>query len=94
MNNFNSFEKNIVDLNTKRSRFPMDHVHKTTFASGRLIPFDVVETMPGDTFSWDTFSLTRLLTPRFPTMDNAYLDLYAFFVPFRLCTKDEKDYQY
>ena len=92
MNNFNSFERNVVDLNTKRSRFPMDHGHKTTFTSGRLIPFDVVETLPGDTFSWDTFSLTRLLTPKFPTMDNAYLDLYAFFVPFRLCTKDEKDW--
>ena len=92
MNNFNRFEKNVVDLNIKRSKFPLDHGHKTTLCSGRLIPVDCVEVVPGDTFDWSTHTLARLLTPTYPTMDNAYLDLYAFYVPFRLCTKNEKDW--
>lgn len=67
-----------------RSRFDMSHDHKFTFNAGRLIPFDVIEVLPGDTFKMDTSVLIRMSTPVFPLMDNLFADIYYFFVPNRL----------
>lgn len=70
--------------NIERSTFDRNSSYKTTFDAGKLIPFYVDEIYPGDTFSLDTALLCRMATPIFPVMDNAYLDLYYFFVPNRL----------
>lgn len=58
--------------------------HKTTFNAGQLIPIFVDEYIPGDTFVMDTSVLARMSTPIFPVMDQAFLDLYYFAVPYRL----------
>lgn len=40
--------------------------------------------MPGDTLNLDIAGVTRMSTPIFPVMDDAFMDIYFFFVPNRL----------
>lgn len=67
-----------------RSRFDRSHTHKTTFNAGELVPIMVDEVLPGDTFSLDTAFVCRMSTPIYPVMDNAFIDIYFYFVPMRL----------
>lgn len=76
----------------ERSKFFRPFQHKTTFNAGQLIPIFCDEVLPGDTFSMDMASLVRMTTPIFPTMDNAYLDTYFFFVPNRLVWDHWKEF--
>ena len=71
-------------LDIKRSVFDRSFTHKTTGNCGSLIPFFVDEMLPGDTFSCDTALICRMTTPIKPVMDNAYIDIYYFAVPYRL----------
>lgn len=66
-----------------RSRFERSYGHKTTFDSGYLIPVFVEDVLPGDTMSVRATTLARLATQRVPIMDNIYLELMFFFVPYR-----------
>lgn len=68
----------------QRSRFDRSHAVKTTFDAGKLVPVFVDEVLPGDTFTIDATAFTRLATPLKPVMDNMYLDIHFFFVPYRL----------
>lgn len=70
--------------NVMRSRFDLSSTIKTSFNVGELIPFDVIEVLPGDTFDIETNILCRLQTLLTPIMDDLYLDVYYFFVPNRL----------
>ena len=74
----------IPQTHISRSRFKRDQNIKFTFDAGKLIPFYVDEVLPGDTFAVDTAGIVRMTTPIFPVMDNAYLDVYYFFVPNRI----------
>ena len=76
----------------ERSKFKRPFQHKTTFNAGELIPIFCDEVLPGDTFSMDMASLVRMSTPIFPTMDNAFLDTYFFFVPNRLLWEHWKEF--
>lgn len=76
--------KNIPKLDIKRSTFDMSYSHRTTFNEGELVPFMVQEVLPGDTFTLDTSYVIRMNTPVKPVMDNAYLDIYYFYIPNRL----------
>lgn len=67
-----------------RSKFNRSHSVKTTFDAGLLIPFYLDEVLPGDTFDVDAAVFGRLATPIVPIMDNAYIDVFFFFVPNRL----------
>nr|WCD56451.1 MAG: major capsid protein [Microviridae sp.] len=40
--------------------------------------------MPGDTIKMNTANVVRMMTPIAPVMDNANMDTYFFFVPYRL----------
>ena len=71
----------IPHVDIQRSRFDRSHSHKTTFNTGALIPVSVDEVLPGDTVTVDFSHVTRMTTPIAPVMDNAALDVYAFFVP-------------
>lgn len=71
-------------VNIQRSTFDLSHTHKFTRNSGELIPFFWEEVIPGDTFKVDTKFVRRRLTPVVPVRDNAYLDIFYFFVPARL----------
>ncbi len=76
----------------QRSKFDMSHTVKTTFNVGELVPFDVMEVLPGDTFNVETNTLTRLQTLITPMMDDLYLDTYYFFVPNRLVWEHWKEF--
>lgn len=82
----------IPQTHISRSRFKRDQNVKFTFDAGKLIPFYVDEVLPGDTFSVDTAGLVRMTTPIFPVMDNAYLDVYYFFVPNRIVWDHWKEF--
>ena len=71
-------------LEKPRSRFDMSFSHKTTCNAGELIPVMCSEVYPGDTVTIDFSHVTRMTTPITPVMDNAYMDVYSFFVPNRL----------
>ncbi len=67
-----------------RSKFNRSFAHKTTFDSGMLIPVYVDEVLPGDTFNVNATMFARLSTPIYPIMDNLYMDVFYFAVPYRL----------
>lgn len=83
---------NIPQMKTSRSRFKMKQDIKLTLDAGKLIPFYVAETLPGDTFSVDTKGICRMSTPIYPVMDNCYLDIYYFHVPMRLVWDHTKQF--
>lgn len=71
-------------MKASRTRFNRDQTILTTFDSGKLIPFYVDEVLPGDTFSIDTSAIIRMTTPKYPVMDDAFIDFYYFYVPNRI----------
>lgn len=79
-----SFGQAKPGVNIQRSTFDLSHTHKFTRNSGELIPFFWEEVLPGDTFKIDTKFVMRMLTPAVPVRDNAFIDIFYFFVPARL----------
>ncbi|WNK15140.1 MAG: major capsid protein [Microvirus sp.] len=57
---------------------------KTTISAGELVPFYVDEVIPGDTFQLSSTAVCRMNALRASVMDDAYFDMYYFFVPNRL----------
>lgn len=74
----------IPEMKASRTRFNRDQTILTTFDSGKLIPFYVDEVLPGDTFNVDTSSIIRMTTPKYPVMDDAFIDFYYFYCPNRI----------
>lgn len=71
-------------MHASRTRFNRDQTILTTFDSGKLIPFFVDEVLPGDTFQVDTTAIIRMSTPKYPVMDDAFIDFYYFYTPNRI----------
>ncbi|QXN75024.1 major capsid protein [Microvirus mar9] len=83
MSNF-SFSQSPV-IRHGRSRFDLSHPIKTSLNVGELVPFDVQEIYPGDTFKVKTEFVSRLASQFVrPVVDNLFMDIYHFFVPSRL----------
>lgn len=80
----NRFAKAIPGLNKRRSSFDRNSTHKTTFKEGDIVPIYLDEMLPGDTFNMKTSFVLRNLTPAVPVMDNAFIDIFYFFVPNRI----------
>lgn len=74
----------IPEMHASRTRFNRDQTILTTFDSGKLIPFFVDEVLPGDTFQVDTAAIIRMSTPKYPVMDDAFIDFYYFYTPDRI----------
>jgi len=74
----------IPNVDIPRSVFNRSHGYKTTFDGSYLVPFYVDEALPGDTFRCETTMFARLATPKYPIMDNLWMDTFYFAVPFRL----------
>lgn len=83
---------NIPQMHTSRTRFNRDQTILTTFDSGKLIPFFVDEVLPGDTFQIDTSAIIRMTTPKYPVMDDAFVDIYYFYCPNRILWDDFKEF--
>lgn len=80
VNKANHFAKISVSSKRKLNRFYQPHGLHTTFDSGKLIPIYLKEVLPNDVRKLKWSSVCRLLTPKFPTMDNARLDTFFFYV--------------
>lgn len=74
----------IPEMHASRTRFNRDQTILTTFDAGKLIPFFVDEVLPGDTFQVDTAAIIRMSTPKYPVMDDAFIDFYYFYTPDRI----------
>jgi hypothetical protein len=83
---------NVPQMHASRTRFNRDQTILTTFDSGKLIPFFVDEVLPGDTFQVDTSAIIRMTTPKYPVMDDAYIDFYYFYCPNRILWDDFKNF--
>lgn len=79
-------------MHTSRTRFNRDQTILTTFDSGKLVPFFVDEVLPGDTFQIDTSAIVRMTTPKYPVMDDAFIDFYYFYCPNRILYDDFKSF--
>lgn len=83
---------NVPRADIKRSRMDRSHGLKTTIGSQRvsgvepnpLVPIYVDEVLPGDSFHMKSTAFARLATPLHPIMDNMFLDVHYFYVPYRL----------
>ena len=82
----------IPKMEASRTRFNRDQTILTTFDSGKLIPFYVDEVLPGDTFNVDTSAIIRMTTPKYPVMDDAFIDFYYFYCPNRILWDDFKNF--
>lgn len=71
-------------MKASRTRFNRDQTILTTFDAGKLIPFYVDEVLPGDTFNVDTAAIIRMSTPKYPVMDDSFIDFYYFYCPNRI----------
>ena len=80
----------IPKIHISRSTFNRPQNILTTFNAGKLIPFYVDEVLPGDTFRVRTSAIIRQTTPKYPVMDDAYIDLYYFYVPNRIVWENFK----
>lgn len=79
-------------MKASRTRFNRDQTILTTFDAGLLIPFYVDEVLPGDTFNVDTAAIIRMTTPKYPVMDDSFIDFYYFFCPNRILWDDFKHF--
>lgn len=85
---------NLPAADIRRSSFRRPHTVKTTANFGYLAPFYVDEILPGDTFKISYSVLGRLASAAIhPTMDNAYLDVYFFYVPMRILWVDYEKFE-
>ena len=67
-----------------RSTFVNTYSRKTTFTTGKIVPIDVFEVLPGDVHQAQMTVFARLHNLVFPIMDSVYLESFGFFVPNRL----------
>jgi len=74
--------------NIQRSSFDRSHGLKTTFDADYLVPILLDDIIPGDTFNVNATVFARLATPIHPIMDNIGIDVFFFFVPYRLLWDD------
>ena len=82
----------IPEMKASRTRFNRDQTILTTFDAGKLIPFYVDEVLPGDTFSVDTAAIIRMSTPKYPVMDDSFIDFYYFYCPNRILWDNFKNF--
>lgn len=82
----------IPEMKASRTRFNRDQTILTTFDSGKLIPFYVDEVLPGDTFNVNTAAIIRMSTPKYPVMDDAFIDFYYFYCPSRILWDNFKQF--
>ena len=84
---------NLPTINIKRSSFKRPSTHKTSWNCSDLIPIYVdSDILPGDSVKMRMAEIVRMQTPIFPVMDNAYMDIYFFFVPHRIVWEHWKEF--
>ena len=80
VNKVNKYTSTVETTTRRLNKFYQPHGLHTTFDSGKLIPIYLKEVLPNDVRKLKWSSVVRLMTPKFPTMDNAKLDTFFFYV--------------
>lgn len=79
------FSRDYSNIDISRSRFDLSHEHITTLNEGDLIPIDLMEVLPGDTFQIKPGMMARLQSTFVKApIGNVFADIYYFFVPSRI----------
>lgn len=86
--NNNTQIQSVSGVNKKRSILPIPIDVKTTGKASKVIPLWWGEVLPGDTIKMNLTGIVRFTPNIHPTLDNAYIDIYGFFVPNRLLWKN------
>lgn len=72
----------------KRSIFDLSHERRMSTRMGKLTPYFMTETLPGDTFKMNTKTLLRFAPMTFSVMHSFTMYLHLFKVPIRLLWQD------
>lgn len=86
------FRYNAAILPQVRSGFNRSHSLTTTLDSAFLVPVMWDRVVPGDEKKIRFSGLARMTTPKFPVMDQANLDVWAFYIPDRLWWTHAKEF--
>lgn len=81
-----------IDLDMGRSVFRRNNKHLMTVNAADLNCCYIDDVLPGDTFSLDMGAAIRMTTPIFPVMDNAFVDVWFYFIPQRLVWEHWKEF--
>lgn len=68
----------------KRSSFPIRQGNTTAFSMSYLVPLYVYDVLPGDHWNCKITAACRTAIPIVPVLDNWQIDLFAWFVPYRI----------
>lgn len=83
----------LATTNRGRSRFDLSSSVKTSFNAGDLIPLKCWFIKPGDIFKVSSEHVVRVTSSFLkPVMDNAFMDVWYFWVPYRLVWKDWENF--
>lgn len=90
--NQNELQATTMLPQNKISTFSQNFNLFTSFNSGKLVPLMSKEIYPGDILELDIAALIKQVSPVFPTMGNAKISVWNFFVPNRLIWNDFKTF--
>lgn len=76
----------------KRNKFNLSNYVLQTQDMGQLIPFNVQEVLPGDTFQVSSQVLLRMQPLAYPVMHPIYVRIHHWFVPLRILWDDSEDF--
>lgn len=82
----------VPDTIVEHSTFDRSRTWTSTINAGVLNCFYWDEAIPGDIYNISTRHLTRMTTVLFPVNDTCFLDVYYFFVPWRLTFDKTKEF--
>ncbi len=68
----------------KRNRFSYKYDNLFTCKMGKLIPFDVIPVLPGDTWKIRSIPMARMMALLSPAFGEVIVRLHEFFVPYRI----------
>lgn len=80
----------VPTIRAPRSAFDRSHNYKTTLDSGKLVPIEIFDVLPGDSVNLSLTAFMRLTTPIVPFMDNLKATFFFFYVPLRLVWENFK----
>jgi len=76
----------------KRNKHGLSSTFLCSMDMGEIIPINLVEVLPGDTFQKATSALLRASPLLAPVMHKVNVDMFDFFVPHRLVWDDWEDF--
>lgn len=76
----------------KKTAFNLSHDNKLSLEMGKLVPFQIIETMPGDVYNLGAEALIRFAPLVAPVMHNVNVHIEHFFVPFRILWQNWEDF--